>query len=377
MLGSYSPIRLDVDRVRNALEHNARIRDAIRPSHVQTVTDLYARLIFADRGELRRFATIEERQTSGHWNVELNANGSGPCDAAFCRRRLAPINTDDNALIEFAAPRDLIAFDAFAGYTETLYANDWPYGHVERQLSDVGDGADRVRTLSELGVSLLAAGRPTRAGDVIDQAASIHGPDGQPYRTPALEHAVAVWSGMTRAQDPPLRLESPRPGPDISREGERRLQEAYERATQSLADGSVRTALAAFAEIPVSVREHSGPSLRMLYGYLLYQSSSAEGAEPRFGECADELEHLATDEPDWAIRHPEVMFYVGRAHYRAGDFGLGVAAMSTYVEMSRTPPPREHEAFDVQRDLPEPAFDAAPVTDGPGERGKDVHATAS
>ena len=43
-------------------------------------------------------------------------------------------------MIEFAAPRDLIGFDAFAGYTETLYTDDWPYGRVERQLSGKASG---------------------------------------------------------------------------------------------------------------------------------------------------------------------------------------------------------------------------------------------
>jgi hypothetical protein len=220
-------------------------------------------------------------------------------------------------------------------------------------------------------VSLLSAGRPSRAGDVIDQAAAIHGPDGHAIRTPDLEHAAGVWAAMTSPREPTLRLEPPHPGPDISREGERRLQEAYERASRALAESSVRTALAAFADIPVSVREHSGPALRLLYGYLLYKSSMVEGAEPRFGEAADELERLAREEPEWSIRHPEVMFYIGRSRFRAGDFALGVAALANFVEMVRQPAARDHEALDVPRDVDEPSADNAPVSDESGESHKD------
>ena len=179
---------------------------------------------------------------------------------------------------------------------------------------------------------------------------------------------------MTSNREPSLRLEPPRPGPDISREGERRLQEAYERAARALSESSVRTALAAFADIPVSVREHSGPALRLLYGYLLYKSSMSEGAEPRFGEAADELERLAREEPEWAIRHPELMFYIGRSRFRAGDFALGVTALSNFVDMVRAPAARDHEAVDVPRDVEEPSADDPPVSDEPGEAGKDTRA---
>jgi predicted membrane-bound spermidine synthase len=374
VLGSFSPIELNLARVDASLRSNPRALEAIRPSHAQTAADLFARMLFASNDEVRRFAQLEEHLENGAWRPRIMANGSGPCDPANCRRRPAPLNTDDNALIEFAAPRDLIGFDAFAGYTETLYGDEWPYGRVEQQLTGIGDGADRVNALSRLGVSLLSAGRPSRAGDVIDQAAAMHGPDGQPIRTPDLEHAAGVWAAMTSNHEPTLRLEPPHPGPDISREGERRLQEAYERAARALAESSVRTALAAFADIPVSVREHSGPALRLLYGYLLYKSSMAEGAEPRFGEAADELERLAREEPEWTLRHPEVMFYIGRSRFRAGDFALGVAALSNFVDMVRQPAARDHESVDVVRDVDEPSADNAPVSDEAGESVKDERA---
>ncbi len=372
MLGSYSPIRLDVGRVDAILEGNERIRNALAPGHIRSASDLFARLLFADRDEVRRFAVVEERNDGSGWREDLRANGSGPCDPRVCRRRPSRINTDDNALIEFAAPRDLIGFDAFAGYTETMYQDDWPYGRAERQLTGLGEGEVRVRTLARLGQALLAAGRPSRAGDVLDQAAAVRNERGEPVRTPELDHAARVWQALTTQPEPALHLETPRAGPDVSREGEEALRNAFASATASVERGSIRVALATMSTLPVSVREGSGPSARMFYGYLLYRASLANDSEPRFGEAADQLEELARSEPTWAVRHPEVLYFIGRSRYRAGDYGLAVTALSSWVDMMQQPALRDHELVEVVHDIDEPPFDQPPVTDGAGESVKDL-----
>ncbi len=44
----------------------------------------------------------------------------------------APLNTDDNALIEFAAPRDLLGSARTADpYLARVYGAEWPYGRFE------------------------------------------------------------------------------------------------------------------------------------------------------------------------------------------------------------------------------------------------------
>jgi spermidine synthase len=371
VLGSFSPLPLDAGRLEQYLRDHPRVLETLSPAKVSGATDLLARMLFANREEVQRFATIEERLERGAWRVDRTAHGAGPCEPPACRRRPAPLNTDDNALIEFAAPRDLIGFDAFAGYTETLYDEAWPYGRVEQQLTGLGEGEARVRLLSELGISLLAAGRPSRAGELIDAAASVNGPDGRPLRTADLERAAGLWTALTGTREPPLRLETPRVAPDVSPEGERRVLDGFQRATRALAQGSHRTALAALSEIPAMVREHSGPSLRLLYGYLVYKASTAEGAEARFGEAAEVLERLGREEPEWAQAHPELLFYVARARFRAGDFSLATAAMGHFVDMASHAAARDHEMPEVPRDLDEPAPEQAPVSDAPGEAVKD------
>ena len=162
-------------------------------------------------------------------------------------------------------------------------------------------------------------------------------------------------------------------GPDVSREGARLLEETFERARHHVDQSAYASALQALQGLPMSIRDHSGPGLRLLFGYLLYKASLAEGAEGHFTEAAEALEALAREEPTWTANHPEVLFLIGRARFRAGDFALSVSAIARFVDASRNPVHGEHEMPSVPRDLEEPAVDAASVTDAPGESPKDRH----
>lgn len=371
MLGSFRPIPLDPAAIDRQLE-NPTIREAIDPAHVAGATDLLARMLLASRDEVMRFAQIEEHLERGEWRVNLRAIGAAECAMPTCRRRAAPVNTDDNALIEFAAPRDLIGFDAFSGYVETMYTDDWHYGQVESHVALPSDVTTRQQLLARLGVSLLAAGRPQRAGQVLESAASLRGEGNTEIHTPEMARAASIWSAITSTRDPTIRLESPVASPDLSQEGARLLAETFERARSAVDHGSYATALEAIASLPVNVRDHSGPGFRLLHGFLLYKSSLAEGADPRFGEAAETLESLARDEPAWSERHPEVLYLIGRSRFHAGDFARSVQSMGRFVDASRTPVHGDHELPSVPRDIDEPPAENASVTDEPGESRKDT-----
>lgn len=373
MLGSFRPLALDPAELdRRLAEPGARA--AVEPSHAANGTDLLARMLFASREEVMRFAMLEERLERGEWRSDLRATGLGECAAPACRRRPAPINTDDNALIEFAAPRDLIGFDAFTGYVETMYSDEWRYGRVEQHLALPDALEDRVRTRARLGISLLAAGRPRRAGEVLDETAAMRGPGGVELHVPEMLRAAALWNAITAPREPTVRLEAPTPSAALSPEGARALQETFDRARQAIDNGSYNTALETLLALPGNIREQSGPGIRMMFGFLLYRASLAEHAELRFAEAAEALEALLHDEPAWCERHPEVNYLIGRARFRNGDFARSVQAMGRFVDQSRNPVRGEHEALAVPRDLDEPAAEAAPVTDAPGESDKDTRA---
>jgi spermidine synthase len=376
MLGSFRPIPLDPATIDRRLT-NARIRNAVAPSHANGSTDLLARMLFASREEVQRFAQIEERLERGQWRPQMRATGLGECPTDTCRRRPATLNTDDNAHIEFAAPRDLIGFDAFQGYVETMYDDGWRYGRVEEHIAMPDDTRARVRLMANLGVSLLAAGRPSRAGEVLERAASTRGANGQPLDLPEMTRAASIWNVITSPREPSIRLDPPSAGPALSREGARVLQETFARAQAAVDRGGYAQALEAIASLPVSVRDHSGPGLRLLYGYLLYRTSLADGAESRFSEAAEALEALARDEAVWARSHPEVYFLIGRARFRAGEFARSVGAIATFVDMARNPTRGEHEMPAVPRDIDEPDAATAPVSDAPGEAPKDTRAAAA
>lgn len=374
MLGSFNPIALNPAEIDRRLG-DPTIRAAVEPAHANGSTDLLARMLFASRDEVNRFAVIEERLERGEWRSNLRATGLGECSAPTCRRRDAPINTDDNALIEFAAPRDLIGFDAFSGYVETMYSDDWRYGRVEQQVAIPTDPTERMRLMARLGVSLLAAGRPSRAGEVLDAAASIRGPGNAEIRTPEMIRAASIWNSITTPREPTIRLEPPVASASMSVEGARLLSETFDRARTAIDNGSYNTALETLTSLPANVREQSGPGMRLMYGFLLYRASLAENADPRFAEAAETLEALVHDEPAWSEQHPEVQYLIGRARFRNGDFALSVNAMGRFVDASRTPVRGEHELPAVPRDLDEPAATNPPVTDAPGESPKDSRAS--
>lgn len=371
LLGAMRPIALDPTLI-DARMHLPRVAEALAPSHAERATDVLARMLFASRGEVNAFTVLEERLERGEWTPVPRATGGGECSPAICRRRPAPINTDDNAHIEFAAPRDLIGFDAFSGYVETMYADDWHYGMVERALTMPAAPDARVRVLANLGVSLLSAGRPRRAGELLEQAAALRDRSSPNTRVPELARAAGIWDAITTPREPTIRLDPPVPGPDMSVEGARQLQETFNRARESVERGQHRAALEALAGLPTAVRDHSGPGLRLLFGYLLYKTSMEPRAEPRFSDAAELLELLVREEPQWTRAHPEVHYLIGRARFRSGDFARSVVAMGHFVDASRDPVRGAHEMPAVPRDIEEPPAGAAPATDAPGESPKDI-----
>src|SRR3954469_20527453 len=90
----------------------------------------------------------------------------------------SPLNTDDDAIIEFAAPRDLLGSTRTADpYLARVYSTEWPYGRFDRYLVGLGDGPeqrDKWKTELRLSRSLLAHGKRA-AADRFLRAAKRHG----------------------------------------------------------------------------------------------------------------------------------------------------------------------------------------------------------
>jgi len=371
VLASFRPITLDVPRIQRFIDESERGRAALAPARVERAEDIIARNLFASRDEVVRYAQYEERLEEGRWVRKMFATNHDDCPAATCRRVPAPLNTDDNARIEFAAPRDLIGYDAFAGYVETLYDERWPYARVMNDVVLSVDPIERARSYGRIATALLANGRPDRVLTVLEQATNVLASRAAP---PELERASDLFTALTTEREPPLRLDSARAAPDLSAEGERELNAAFSRATEQMRQGSFRTALSTLDGLPSQVRDHAGPSVRLLRGYLLYKVSTQPGAAPQFTQAAEYLERLARDELPWATQHTEVLFFIAKSRFHAGDFALSVAAMSRWIDMVAQAPAREHEREAIAEDpaTPEPAAQPLAITDEAGESDKDL-----
>ncbi|MBL8681076.1 MAG: fused MFS/spermidine synthase [Myxococcales bacterium] len=371
VLASFRPITLDVPRIQRFIDASERGRTALAPARIDRAEDLIARTLFGSREEVLRYAQYEERLEEGRWTRKMFSTNHDECPASTCRRVPAPLNTDDNARIEFAAPRDLIGYDAFAGYVETLYDDRWPYGRVIDDIVLSTEPVERARSLGRIATAMLANGRPDRVLNVLERATNVLGTRPAP---PELERASDLWTALTTEREPALRLDSARAAPDLSAEGERELLAAFERATEQMRQGSFRTALSTLDGLPSQVRDHAGPSVRLLRGYLLYKVSLQPGAVQQFSQAAEYLERLAREELPWATQHTEVLFFIARARFHGGDFALAVAAMSRWIDLVAQAPAREHEreplADDPER--PEPPAQPLAITDEPGESDKDL-----
>jgi hypothetical protein len=94
---------------------------------------------------------------------------------------------------------------------------------------------------------------------------------------------------------------------------------------------------------------HSGPDLRLLYGYLLYKNMKSGIADPE--DVVDELEDLIRTDAPFAEQHPEIYYFLARAHDRVNHYDKAMRNMRRFVE-SRPPlepvlPPATQAAVDA------------------------------
>lgn len=326
MIGSDAPLTLDLARMQRAFAEPAVAAELDR-ADVHGPYDAIARVLLADRDEILAYARVEERREGGDWVRDVaSPNDPGvPCEPPGCRRVPAPVNTDDNARIEFAAPRDLIGYAEFAGYVDSVYGPAWPWGRLGERVTGLGDGGvAEADAWAELALSLAAHGRKSRAETFLRRAA-----EAGPSRTTLVAAQVlALLLGDDRA--PPVAVAPPDPGPEMDARSRKLLLEGFATVRRLVDDGRWEDALAAIEAIPAPLRLHAGPSTRLLHAYLLYRSAPL--VPGRFGEAVDQLEELVRHEEPFADRHPELWYYLARAQDAEGRFDEALDSMRTYVE---------------------------------------------
>jgi predicted membrane-bound spermidine synthase len=347
LVASDAELPFDLARLRAAVQLPG-VADELERAYVHSPYDVLARVLLGDRDEVMRYTQIETSEHDGRKQSVPASTNAGPCAAPACVRSAVPINTDDNAAIEFAAPRDLIGFERYKGYLQTIYADTWPYGSLFGRV----DGFTPARTAeehAELAVALLAHGRKREAARLLGEAGGVR---------PETSFARAMLDVLgPNPTEPDLHIRPPRSDPQIGERANRRLLDGYTEVTDWLAHGNAARAKTAIEAIPPSLMRHAEPDMRYLRAYTLYKAGDHD-------QVIGDLEGLARGEPAFALDHPELYFFLARAHDALQHFDKAVRSARVYVEvqMQRSQPTWEGEA--------EPSAHEASVSDAPGESEK-------
>ncbi|HXU69834.1 MAG TPA: fused MFS/spermidine synthase [Polyangia bacterium] len=248
----------------------------------------------------------------------------------------SPLNTDDDAIIEFGAPRDLLgsARGVPDPYLARVYAAEWPYGRFDRYLVGLGEGPeqrDRWKTELRLAKSLLAHGKRA-AADRFLSAAKRHG---APADTRAARLASLLGEKETDDREIPLAAADDDPSglgaldpptlPD-------KVLPDYLKVERAMRGRAWAHALMYMKTWPEAYIEKGGRDLQLVVGYLMYKADLDDVA-------CDRLKPL-TDDKAYAARRPSVYYYLARAEYGNGMFEAAVRNMDRYLDAtSPTPVP--------------------------------------
>jgi spermidine synthase len=323
LIGSDAPLPLDAARLERGFRAPGVARELER-AYVHAPEDVLARVLLSSRAEVARF-------TAG-----------------------APLNTDDNARIELAAPRDLIGFERYKGYLETMYAPSWPYGRLADKLVGFEHEPERYARLI---LGLLAHGRKSELPELLRAAHAQRG--GQPSR--ALELAEQISAHLSDARlEPALPVLTDPAPPEADARTRAMLGEVAERVHEQLAAQRYGAALAQLERLTQRQRRSAGAAWPLLEGCLRYKAGDPDGA-------IDVFEELLRGEDGVALEHPELHYFLARAHDALLHFDKAVRNMRAYVAA------RGYPAARSELQLPEPP--GAPASDLPGITPKEVHAT--
>ena len=242
----------------------------------------------------------------------------------------SPINTDDNARIEFAAPRDLLGYAKFDPYLAKVYGP-----HVALRPPD---RARAAATTAPTGRRSAPGGQPRRAAcsPTASRARPSCGPGAPrpPATTPEAGHARLllrlVSTRLDRDPEIPARARRRRSRRRWSPRGRGRASRARRAGEGGVPRGAGRlrarryaTAYKILEKWPEELWTGLGPGLLLLSGFLDYKAEF-------YSDAVDELKTLA-DDATYVARRPELLYYLGRSHYANAAYTKAVDALERYI----------------------------------------------
>ena len=269
LIGAKRPLIVDYDRVERWMK-DPKMRAELARAEFEGPADLFALLLLDDA----RFA---------------NYIGTGP------------LNTDDNALIEFAAPKDLLTYatrDARLPFVSALE------GRREALLGTVFTGFQAPWT--PLAKRLIAHGRYADAAAIVARARRAGEPE-----TRRLQRIVAAAEGPDTE---PVIVADESTTSDID----------YARVAKAMLQQRERDALVLAQSVEYFWEQ--GTAHRFLSAFLYYRHEQYDAAKFLF-------EAVLKDER-FVRAYPSSLYYAARAHIYSADFREGAALLDRYVATS-------------------------------------------
>jgi len=261
LIGSLDPLPLDLDVIEKAFRDPVTRAEARRGGFA-TAHDVFAYLLLGPE-ELESF-------TAG-----------------------SPINTDDNARIEFAAPRDLLGYAKFDPYLAKVYGPLWPYG----RLSELVRGYDVPDPKESRHARLLLRLVSTR----LDRDPEIPLAPGEELAPPVVPDKIAAAH------------------PDDAA----RVKEEYPDVIAAYRARRYATGYKVLDKWPEEIWTGLGQDFALLSGFLDYKTEF-------YSDAIDELKVLA-DDAAYTARRPELLYYLGRSYYANAMYVKAVDALERYV----------------------------------------------
>lgn len=274
LLGSQQPLPFEEQRLEARF---AQLATLLEEANLTQISDLYALLLLTDK--------------------ELDAL---PSSVSF--------NTDDNALVEFGAPQDLIT-----------YADDDPVlpffteqdGHHEAVLRSLftTPPTNLPRFLNALSASYLGNGMIADSVNAAEVAMSYSDIKLSPELVRQL-HETSDLANFFNEDDnerviEPHTLET---------------NSEYARAAVQLLDGEYSKALAIFKENPAL--QSGKPAVDLMYGYLLYKDEDYELAY-------EILQRARVTNKNTALE-AALSYYIARIEYSSSEFAEAIEEMRSY-----------------------------------------------
>jgi spermidine synthase len=297
LIGSLEPLPLDLDVIERALRDPVTRAEAKRGGF-HSAHDVFAYLLLGPE-ELESF-------TAG-----------------------SPINTDDNARIEFAAPRDLLGYAKFDPYLAKVYGPLWPYGRLTELVKgyDVPDPKLRSARSGGLGRSLLAHGK-AREAELWTRRAEAAGES--PEATHARLLLRLVSTRLDRDPEIPLAPDDGLTPPKLPEylaasrpELATKLAEQYPEVLAGYQARRYATAYKIMEKWPEDLWAGLGKDFSLLSGFLDYKTEF-------YTDAIDELKELAED-ATYVARRPELLYYLGRSYYANANYTKAVLTLERYV----------------------------------------------